>query len=259
MAPARSLRTYQIVIWGSTGLVGRLISKHIAKHYQVRMCYHWEELVKGCAKPISKPMVSKDKVVLVQGQIKWAMAGRNLQKLEKERDTLAKEFPATKDTPLLTGDATDLDSLRKIASQTKVLISTSGPFATIGSNVVEACVLSDTHYCDITGDFAARSLPQTHNDLLPCQCALFNTHSVSEIDHQQRCSISANHAASQCCGETYCQQALSPMLISCHCFTTSDQVVCVICRRGALGHAYDEGPPCRSSSQGHQDSPLLWL
>lgn len=79
------------------------------------------------------------------------MAGRNIEKLKKERDALAKDFPATKDTPLLTGDAEDLDSLRKIANQTKVLISVSGPFAQIGNNVVEACVLSGTHYCDITG------------------------------------------------------------------------------------------------------------
>lgn len=100
--------------------MGRLVSRHIAQHYQ--------------------------------GQIKWAMAGRNIEKLKKERDALAKDFPATKDTPLLTGDAEDLDSLRKIANQTKVLISVSGPFAQIGNNVVEACVLSGTHYCDITGE-----------------------------------------------------------------------------------------------------------
>ena len=89
--------------------------------------------------------------MLIQGQIKWAMAGRNIEKLKKERDALAKDFPATKDTPLLTGDAEDLDSLRKIASQTKVLLSVSGPFAQIGNNVVAACVSSGTHYCDITG------------------------------------------------------------------------------------------------------------
>lgn len=79
------------------------------------------------------------------------MAGRSREKLESERASLAKEFPAIKDTAILTGDAEDLDSLQKIASQTKVLISTSGPFAKIGNKVVEACVRSGTHYCDITG------------------------------------------------------------------------------------------------------------
>lgn len=82
------------------------------------------------------------------------MAGRNREKLERERDSLAKEFPALKDTAILTGDAEDLDSLQSIASQTKVLISTSGPYAKIGDKVVEACVAAGTHYCDITGKSA---------------------------------------------------------------------------------------------------------
>ena len=80
------------------------------------------------------------------------MAGRNEEKLSKEREQLAKEYPAAKNIPILTGDAQDLNSLLGIASQTKVLISTSGPYAKIGGSVVKACVASGTHYCDITGE-----------------------------------------------------------------------------------------------------------
>ncbi|KAL3150904.1 hypothetical protein ABBQ32_000654 [Trebouxia sp. C0010 RCD-2024] len=120
MAPVGSHDTYQVVVWGATGLVGRLVSRHIAQHYQ--------------------------------GQIRWAMAGRSREKLEKEKASLAKRFPAAKDTAILIGNADDLDSLQKIASQAKVLISTSGPFAKLGNKVVEACVLSGTHYCDCTGE-----------------------------------------------------------------------------------------------------------
>ncbi|KAL3137540.1 hypothetical protein ABBQ38_004823 [Trebouxia sp. C0009 RCD-2024] len=120
MAQVGSHGTYQVVVWGATGLVGRLVSRHIAQHYQ--------------------------------GQIKWAMAGRSREKLERERASLTNEFPAAKDAAILIGDADDLDSLQKIASQTKVLISTAGPFAKLGSKVVEACVLSGTHYCDCTGE-----------------------------------------------------------------------------------------------------------
>ena len=79
------------------------------------------------------------------------MAGRNKQKLEHEREDLAKDYPAVRDVPILTGDAKDLDSIVKIATQTKVLISTSGPYAKIGGSVVKACVAAGTHYCDITG------------------------------------------------------------------------------------------------------------
>ena len=35
MAQVGSHGTYHIVVWGSTGLVGRLISRHIAQNYQV--------------------------------------------------------------------------------------------------------------------------------------------------------------------------------------------------------------------------------
>ena len=52
---------------------------------------------------------------------------------------------------LLQGEVGDQASLNKVASQTKVVIATSGPFAKLGTPVVEACVSSGTHYCDITG------------------------------------------------------------------------------------------------------------
>ena len=35
MAQVGSHGTYHVVVWGSTGLVGRLVSRHIAQHYQV--------------------------------------------------------------------------------------------------------------------------------------------------------------------------------------------------------------------------------
>ena len=97
------------------------------------------------------------------------MAGRNREKLERERESLAKEFPAMKDTAILTGDAEDLDSLQNIASQTKVLISTSGPYAKIGNKVVEACVVAGTHYCDITGQAAFRGVTSLCHCLRPQQ------------------------------------------------------------------------------------------
>ncbi len=80
------------------------------------------------------------------------MAGRNKEKLEKIRDEISREYPAAQNTAILTGDAEDKDSLIAIASQTTVLISTSGPFAKLGTHVVEACIAAGTHYCDVTGE-----------------------------------------------------------------------------------------------------------
>eukprot|EP01034_Spumella_vulgaris_P022746 gene22746-28904_t len=39
-----------------------------------------------------------------------------------------------------------------MTSQGTVLLSTAGPYAKIGTPVVDACVESNTHYCDLTGE-----------------------------------------------------------------------------------------------------------
>lgn len=54
--------------------------------------------------------------------------------------------------PVLLADANDLSSLKKMAGQTQVIVSTAGPFAKYGTDVVAASVEASTHYCDITGD-----------------------------------------------------------------------------------------------------------
>jgi len=53
---------------------------------------------------------------------------------------------------ILVGDAFDKPSIDAIASSTKVLLSTAGPFAISGAPVVDACVANSTHYVDITGE-----------------------------------------------------------------------------------------------------------
>jgi hypothetical protein len=52
---------------------------------------------------------------------------------------------------VLVADVADAPSLERLASKTKVLVSTVGPYALYGSNVVAACVHNSTDYCDITG------------------------------------------------------------------------------------------------------------
>ena len=46
---------------------------------------------------------------------------------------------------------TDQASLDSMASQSKVVIATAGPYARYGTPVVDACVRSGADYCDITG------------------------------------------------------------------------------------------------------------
>ena len=49
-------------------------------------------------------------------------------------------------------ELSEKEKLAEVASKTKVLISTCGPYLKHGFNVVEACVKSGAHYCDITGE-----------------------------------------------------------------------------------------------------------
>jgi len=53
---------------------------------------------------------------------------------------------------LIQANITDEDSLKAMASQTKVILSTAGPFMICGTPIVKACVENGTNYCDITGE-----------------------------------------------------------------------------------------------------------
>lgn len=57
----------------------------------------------------------------------------------------------SQNVPIILGDITDQASLDSMASQSKVVIATAGPFARYGTPVVDACVRSGADYCDVTG------------------------------------------------------------------------------------------------------------
>ncbi len=75
--------------------------------------------------------------------LRWAIAGRNRAKLEAVNSA---------GVDILLADAHDEAALHRLASQTRVVASTAGPFTLYGSNLVAACVANRTHYCDITGE-----------------------------------------------------------------------------------------------------------
>ena len=80
------------------------------------------------------------------------MAARNEEKLKTLRNELAEANPnVVLEVDILTADAQDTEALRSVAAQGHVLLCTTGPFAKLGTPVVEACLAAGTHYCDITG------------------------------------------------------------------------------------------------------------
>ncbi|MFB2898065.1 trans-acting enoyl reductase family protein [Aerosakkonemataceae cyanobacterium BLCC-F50] len=107
-------RPYHVVLYGASGFVGKQTVQYFADR------------------------TSK--------QIRWAIAGRNRQKLEAVRSQLDVAVD------ILVADSQDQQAVDKIVSQTKVLLTTAGPFALYGNALVDACVRYKTHYVDITGE-----------------------------------------------------------------------------------------------------------
>jgi short subunit dehydrogenase-like uncharacterized protein len=109
---------FDIVVYGATGFTGQLVAEYLAAHYK------------------------NDK------QLKWAMAGRSLDKLKSVRDAIG--APAT--TPLIVADASDADSLKAMAEQTMSVITTVGPYQLYGEDLLAACVATGTDYFDLCGE-----------------------------------------------------------------------------------------------------------
>ena len=63
-------------------------------------------------------------------------------------------------------DSRDLNSLRPVVNNTKVIISTVGPFARYGTKLVALCSAYGTNYCDTTGELDwVKSMIDQYDDL----------------------------------------------------------------------------------------------
>ncbi len=90
--------------------------------------------------------------------VTWAMAGRNLMKLEK----VAKENQTN--VEILIADSDDEKALDNLTSRARVILSTTGPFHRYGSKLVASCIKNHTHYVDITGEnFWVKGLIEKHH------------------------------------------------------------------------------------------------
>ncbi|WP_439107168.1 saccharopine dehydrogenase family protein [Congregibacter sp.] len=114
-------RTYDIVLFGATGFTGQLVAEYLLERYGS------------------------------DGEIRWALAGRNTAKLEAVRQALQGVKPA-KPLTLITADSSDGEALSSLAKHTRVVCSTVGPYARHGSELVAACAAEGTDYCDLTGE-----------------------------------------------------------------------------------------------------------
>jgi short subunit dehydrogenase-like uncharacterized protein len=114
----KSSSKFDIVVYGATGFTGQLVAEYLASHYR------------------------NDK------QLKWAMAGRSMDKLKSVRDAIG----APADTPLIVADAGEAASLQAMIDQTRSVITTVGPYLLYGNDLVAACAASGTDYFDLCGE-----------------------------------------------------------------------------------------------------------
>lgn len=84
---------FDVVLWGGSSFVGKLIAEHLHQHYGVG-----ESLC-------------------------WAMGGRNKRKLDATRASLG---AGADQLPIIVGDARDRQLLGSLVENTKVVLSTKG-------------------------------------------------------------------------------------------------------------------------------------
>lgn len=116
---AAASRSYDVVVFGATSFVGRLVARCLLDEFGTR------------------------------GKLRWAAAGRSKERLEGLRRALG---PRAARLPLLVANASDDASLRRVCGETRVVASTVGPYALYGEPLVRVCAESGTDYCDLTGE-----------------------------------------------------------------------------------------------------------
>ena len=125
-------KNFDLIIWGATGFTGQLVVEYLWKEYG-------------------------------KSDLKWAIAGRDSKKLEQ----VISKF-GMQGIPFLIADSFDLPSLKELASQTKVICSTVGPYSMYGDALVKACVEESCNYCDLTGEvpWMRKTIDQYHHEAI---------------------------------------------------------------------------------------------
>ena len=111
-------KKYDFIVFGATGFTGKLVVEYLVERY------------------LSNP------------EIKWALAGRNLEKLK----SVAKSKNVPDDICLFTADSNDKTSIENLVSKTKCILTVVGPYQLYGNNIIESCAKSGTDYVDLCGE-----------------------------------------------------------------------------------------------------------
>ena len=109
-------REFDIIIYGASSFTGKIILDYFLEQYPPHDTF------------------------------RWAIAGRDIVKLEK----LTKDLDF--DIPIFIADSHDRPALDDLSKKTKVILTTVGPYAKYGDDLVFACSNNGTDYCDLAGE-----------------------------------------------------------------------------------------------------------
>ena len=111
-------KKYDFIVFGATGFTGKLVVEYLVERY------------------------------LGNPEIKWALAGRNLEKLK----SVAKSKNVPDDICLFTADSNVKTSVENLVSKTRCILTVVGPYQLYGNNIIESCAKSGTDYVDLCGE-----------------------------------------------------------------------------------------------------------
>jgi len=114
-----SAQEFDVIVYGATGFTGRLVAEYLLRTY-------------GGG----------------DGEVRWAMAGRDREKLK----AVSIELGAPMGLTLIEAKTSDTGALDALAHRTRVVITTAGPYQRYGEPVLAACVRAGADYVDLCGE-----------------------------------------------------------------------------------------------------------
>ncbi|MCL2725205.1 MAG: saccharopine dehydrogenase NADP-binding domain-containing protein [Polyangiaceae bacterium] len=125
-------RIYDVILFGATGYTGKLVAEYLARTRSPKL--------------------------------RWAIAGRNREKLEAVRSDLEGIDSRLADLPIVVANGLDRASLDVLAARARVVATAAGPFAKYGNMLPGTCARHGTHYCDLAGEvpFIRASIDASH-------------------------------------------------------------------------------------------------
>jgi len=113
-----SAQEFDVIVYGASGFTGKLVAEHLLKRYGT------------------------------DGDVRWAMAGRDEGKLKAVRG----ERGAPASLPIVIANGTDSGALDALSHRARVVITTVGPYQIYGEGLLAACAKAGTDYVDLCGE-----------------------------------------------------------------------------------------------------------